>query len=45
MGFLRERLADYKLPKGGIQFTQELPRNASGKVLKRELRARVSPKS
>jgi acyl-CoA synthetase (AMP-forming)/AMP-acid ligase II len=45
MGFLRERLADYKLPRGGIQFTQELPRNASGKVLKRELRARVSPKS
>jgi acyl-CoA synthetase (AMP-forming)/AMP-acid ligase II len=45
MGFLRERLADYKLPKGGIQFTQELPRNASGKVLKRELRAKVTGKS
>jgi acyl-CoA synthetase (AMP-forming)/AMP-acid ligase II len=45
MDFLRERLADYKLPKGGIQFIQELPRNASGKVLKRELRAKVTAKS
>jgi acyl-CoA synthetase (AMP-forming)/AMP-acid ligase II len=38
MDFLRSRLAGYKLPRGGIRFVQELPRNASGKVLKRELR-------
>jgi len=44
MGFLRERLADYKLPKGEIRFIPELPRNASGKVLKRELRAQSTPK-
>ena len=42
MGFLRERLADYKLPKGGIRVVKELPRNASGKVLKRELREKYS---
>jgi fatty-acyl-CoA synthase len=36
--FLRERLAGYKLPRGGFRFVQELPRNASGKVLKRVLR-------
>lgn len=38
MSFLRTRLASYKLPKGGIVFADELPRNASGKVLKRRLR-------
>jgi acyl-CoA synthetase (AMP-forming)/AMP-acid ligase II len=42
MDFLRERLADYKLPKGGIRAVEELPRNASGKVLKRELREKYS---
>lgn len=35
--FLRERLADYKIPHR-ITVVQRLPRNASGKVLKRELR-------
>ncbi|RJR30703.1 MAG: long-chain-fatty-acid--CoA ligase [Desulfobacteraceae bacterium] len=38
MEFLREKLAGYKLPRGGIVFAGELPRNAAGKVLKRELR-------
>jgi long-chain acyl-CoA synthetase len=41
-GLLRschERLAGFKVPKQVI-FVDELPRNASGKVLKRELRAR-----
>jgi acyl-CoA synthetase (AMP-forming)/AMP-acid ligase II len=33
----RARLAGYKLPKG-VSFIHELPRNAGGKVLKRELR-------
>jgi len=36
-GFCRKRLAGYKLPRS-IEFRAELPRNASGKVLKRELR-------
>jgi long-chain acyl-CoA synthetase len=37
IGFARERIAGYKLPKS-IDFIAELPRNPSGKILKRELR-------
>ncbi|MCX7590731.1 MAG: long-chain fatty acid--CoA ligase, partial [Kiritimatiellae bacterium] len=36
--FLKERLADYKVPKRVIQLPA-LPRNATGKVLKTALRA------
>lgn len=39
--FLRERLAAFKTPKRVI-FVESLPKNASGKVLKRELRNNVS---
>lgn len=35
--FARERLAAYKCPKS-VDFTDALPRNASGKILRRELR-------
>ncbi|MEU1724884.1 acyl-CoA synthetase [Actinomadura sp. ATCC 39365] len=35
--FLRERLASFKTPKN-VVFVDALPKNASGKVLKRELR-------
>jgi long-chain acyl-CoA synthetase len=35
--FLREKLADYKVPKQ-INFVSALPRNATGKILKTELR-------
>jgi fatty-acyl-CoA synthase len=35
--FARERLAGFKVPKA-IRFTEELPKNPSGKILKRELR-------
>jgi fatty-acyl-CoA synthase len=38
-GFLTGRLAKYKLPKH-YEVIAELPRNANGKVLKRELRER-----
>jgi fatty-acyl-CoA synthase len=38
-GWVRSRLARYKVP-GEIRTVPELPRNATGKVLKRELRAR-----
>ena len=36
--FSREHLAGYKLPKS-VDFTDVLPRNPSGKLLKREIRA------
>ena len=35
--FLKENLANYKIPKN-IYFVDELPKNATGKVLKRKLR-------
>lgn len=37
IGFARSRIAGYKLPKA-VDFIAELPRNPSGKILKRELR-------
>lgn len=37
--YARERLAGYKVPKS-IEFLPDLPRNPSGKVLKRKLRER-----
>jgi acyl-CoA synthetase (AMP-forming)/AMP-acid ligase II len=37
LGFCREHLASYKCPKT-VEFMAELPRNATGKVLKRQLR-------
>src|SRR5487761_628434 len=37
--FVGERLADYKKPKS-IDFVDELPKNAYGKVLRREMKAR-----
>jgi acyl-CoA synthetase (AMP-forming)/AMP-acid ligase II/acyl carrier protein len=39
--FVRSRLAEHKVPHR-IAFVDALPRNASGKVLKRELRARLA---
>ncbi len=36
----REQLAGYKVPKQ-IHFVESLPRNASGKLLKREIRRDV----
>ncbi len=39
LGWSREVMANYKVPRG-VVFVEELPVNASGKVLKRELRRR-----
>lgn len=39
MGFCKERLARYKAPKS-IEFLSVLPKNPSGKILKREMRDR-----
>ena len=41
LAFCRERLARYKAP-AQIRFVESLPRNASGKLLRRELRAETS---
>jgi fatty-acyl-CoA synthase len=38
----RGKLADFKQPKH-IFFVKDLPRNAAGKILKRELRGRFAP--
>jgi fatty-acyl-CoA synthase len=35
-GFVREHLARYKVPRD-VTFMEELPRNPTGKILKREL--------
>jgi acyl-CoA synthetase (AMP-forming)/AMP-acid ligase II len=37
VAFCQGRLAGYKRPRS-VEFLAELPRNASGKVLKKELR-------
>jgi fatty-acyl-CoA synthase len=42
--FCRAHLADYKRPRK-VSFVAELPRNPTGKVLKRELRERAEPAS
>jgi len=39
IGWARERIAAYKAPKS-VEFIAALPRNASGKILRRELRER-----
>jgi acyl-CoA synthetase (AMP-forming)/AMP-acid ligase II len=37
IAFARERIAGYKVPKS-VDFVDALPRNPSGKILKKELR-------
>jgi len=37
INWVRERIAGYKLPKS-VDFIDALPRNPTGKILKRELR-------
>jgi long-chain acyl-CoA synthetase len=39
IGFCRERMAAYKYPRA-IEFVEELPKTATGKILRRELRDR-----
>ncbi len=41
IAFCRERIASYKKPRH-VVFIDVLPKNASGKVLKRELRDRLA---
>ena len=44
MAVTRDRLAGFKTPKQ-VLFIDELPKNVSGKILKRELRDRFSDTS
>ncbi|WP_349675516.1 AMP-binding enzyme [Pseudonocardia sp. HH130629-09] len=39
--FVRERIARYKAPRS-VDFTDQLPRSATGKLVKGELRARYT---
>jgi fatty-acyl-CoA synthase len=41
IAFCRERIASYKKPRH-VVFVDALPKNASGKILKRELRDRLA---
>ncbi len=41
LGFLVGRIAKFKIPKS-VVFTESLPRTASGKVIKKELRSRFT---
>jgi long-chain acyl-CoA synthetase len=44
VAFARERLAGYKLPRS-IEYVDDFPRTPTGKVRKRELRERYTPRS
>jgi len=35
---VKERVADYKRLRGGVVFVDAIPKNASGKILKKDLR-------
>lgn len=39
--FVKARLAPYKQLRGGVAFLDEIPKNAIGKFLRRELRERA----
>jgi 4-coumarate--CoA ligase len=39
--FVADRAAQYKQLRGGVVFIQELPKNAIGKILRRELREKA----
>ena len=36
--FVAERVASHKKLRGGVEFIEQIPKTASGKILKRELR-------
>lgn len=36
--YMRERLAGYKQLGGGVKFVDSIPKNASGKILKKDLK-------
>lgn len=40
VSWLAERVANHKRLRGGVQFTTEIPKSASGKILRRMLKAK-----
>lgn len=38
--FINDKVAKYKRLDGGIEFVKEIPKNAAGKILRRELKQR-----
>lgn len=36
--YMKEKLAGYKQPVGGVRFIDSIPKNASGKILKKDLK-------
>ncbi len=42
VAFVDERVAPYKRLRGGVQFLDEIPRTATGKILRRQLRQQSS---
>ncbi|KAJ1956973.1 4-coumarate--CoA ligase [Dipsacomyces acuminosporus] len=40
--WVSERVSDHKRLRGGVEFTDSIPRNYSGKILRRDLRARFA---
>lgn len=40
--YMRGRLASYKMLEGGVVFVDEIPKNPSGKILKRLLREQAT---
>ena len=39
MDFVKSNLADYKRLRGGVVFQDEIPKSASGKILRKDLKA------
>lgn len=42
---MRERLSSFKMLEGGIKWVDAIPKNASGKILKRSLREEFKKES
>jgi acyl-CoA synthetase (AMP-forming)/AMP-acid ligase II len=40
MDFVKSKVMDYKRLRGGVRFVDTVPRSASGKILRKELRER-----
>jgi 4-coumarate--CoA ligase len=43
LAFVREKKSRFKWLDGGLQFVNEIPKSASGKILRRLLKAREAP--